>query len=61
MPPQRAIIFSLIVLGTLISPAAEIRWSARGAVSSVSGGAFSGTGVLIGQPVAIEMVYDSNT
>jgi hypothetical protein len=61
MPPQRALIFSLIVLGTLISPAAEVSWSARGAVSSVSGGAFSGTGVVMGQPVTIEMVYDSNT
>ena len=40
-------------------PAAEVRWTASGTVSSISGSAFSGTGVVTGNAVEIVMVYDS--
>lgn len=42
-------------------PAAEVRWTARGTVSSVSGAAFAGTGVTTGSAVEIAMTYDSKT
>lgn len=42
-------------------PAAEVQWTAQGTVSSISGTAFSGTGVVTGSAVEIVMVYDSNT
>lgn len=41
--------------------AAEIRWTARGTVSTISGAEFSGTGVEVGNPAEFEMVYDSDT
>jgi hypothetical protein len=61
MPPYLGILFGICLLGTLNSPAAEIRWTARATVSSISGTAFSVPGVATGQAVEIEMVYDSNT
>lgn len=42
-------------------PAAEVRWTAQGTVSSISGAAFSGTGVVSGSAVEIVLVYDSKT
>ena len=47
--------------GAGLLPAAEVRWTARGTVSSISGAAFSGTGVVSGSAVEIVMVYDSKT
>lgn len=61
MPPHSTILFGICLLGTLSSPASEVRWTARGTVSSLSGAAFSATGVVTGHAVEIEMVYDSNT
>lgn len=47
-------------LGIASLTAAEIRWTAQGTVSSVSGDAFSSTGVTSGSTVEITMTYDSN-
>lgn len=49
------------ICGTGLLPAAEVRWTAQGTVSSISGAAFSGTGVASGSEVEIVMVYDSKT
>jgi hypothetical protein len=55
--------FALMIglCGVGLLPAAEIRWTARGTVSSITGGAFSGTGVVTGSAVEIVLVYDSQT
>ena len=55
---QLIVLFGL--LGVVSGSAAEVRWTARGTVSSVSGTSFSGTGTTVGNEVVIEMVYDSN-
>jgi hypothetical protein len=49
------------LLGMASLTAAEIRWTAQGTVSAVSGGALGDTGVTSGNTVEVTMTYDSNT
>jgi hypothetical protein len=49
----------ILAIGNL--SASEVKWTARGTVTSVSGAAFSGTGTTAGHAVEIVLVYDSNT
>ena len=51
----------IALCGAGLLPAAEVRWTVRGTVSSISGGAFAGTGVVTGNAVEVVMVYDSQT
>jgi hypothetical protein len=41
--------------------ASEVRWTARGTVSSLTGAAFAETDVAAGDIVEISLVYDSNS
>jgi len=50
-----------LCLGVVNLSASEIRWTAHGTVSSLSGAAFSSTDVTAGNDVEIVMAYDSAT
>ena len=56
----KAIILAAGIVGIGCVSAAEIRWTARGTVSSVSGSGFSGIGVSVSNTAEFEMVYDSD-
>lgn len=58
--PMKSLILAIGIFGMGWTTGAEIRWTARGTVSSISGSGFSGTGVSADAPAEIEMVYDSN-
>ncbi|MEK7952742.1 hypothetical protein [Luteolibacter soli] len=48
-------------LGMMSLSASEVRWTARGTVSNLTGTVLTGTGVVAGDAVEISMGYDSNT
>ena len=58
---MKAMIILTSCLGVANLAASEIRWTARGTVSSLSGGALSAMGVTAGNEVEITMTYDSAT
>jgi hypothetical protein len=57
---MKALILAVGIIGAAWTTAAEIRWTARGTVSSVSGSGFSGTSAVANAPAEFEMAYDSN-
>lgn len=58
---MRILPLMISLCGAGLLPAAEVRWTASGTVSTISGTAFSGTGAATGSAVEIVMVYDSKT
>lgn len=58
---MKALAIATSVLGMAGLTAAEIRWTAKGTVSSVSGASFIGTGVVEGNTAEVTLTYDSNT
>ena len=57
---MKSLVFTLGMIGATWTTAAEIRWTARGTVSSVSGSGFSGTNAITNSPAEFELAYDSN-
>ena len=57
---MKALVVMTSALGIVTLSASEVRWTAQGTVSGLTGSALTGTGVVAGDPVEISLTYDSN-